>query len=136
MFKSPLKVYGEYLIDPQAAAASITGTNVVRAGKSMSGLEVVVCVEGEDEITCAVGDTVTISLLHAQDGETFIAMPEWEQAITAPEDDPTATSVVFAPGSVIARMTLPYDCLPYIKGNLALSNPQGEISMFPSYLPR
>ncbi|MDL2267201.1 hypothetical protein LJC46_04340 [Desulfovibrio sp. OttesenSCG-928-G15] len=142
MYKSPLKVFGEYLVPKTAAAASIAGDNVVRAGKSMSGLEIVVCVEPSDSdpdvgFDVAVGDTVTISLLQSMDGETFVALPEWKQTIAAPEDDPTATTISARPGDIIARMTIPYDCMQFIKGNLAFSAaPVGNVSMFPAYLPR
>lgn len=141
MYKSPLKVFGEYLIEPQAAAASMPGGKVVRAGRSISGLEVVVCLEGDKNdpaaaVEQAVGDTITISLQHSLDGETFIALPSWEQTINAPKDDPAAVTVSFTPGSIMARLTLPCDCLPFIKGSLAMSNPLGKVSMFPAYLPR
>jgi hypothetical protein len=135
MRNSPLKVYGEYLIPVGPAAATMTGTNVLRAGKSMSGLEVVVC--AEDDFSLDAGESATISILHSQDGETFIALPPWEKTIAAPGDDPSASSADFKPGDILARMTLPVDCLPYIKGNLAFSAvPGGKVSMFPAYLPR
>ena len=131
MYRSPLKVYGEYLIPKSACAAGMTGTSVVRAGKS--GLEVVVCAEAGDDPDAGfgmdAGDSVTITLLHSQDGETFITMPAFSQTLEA--------QATFLPGDIIARMTLPHDCLPHIKGNLAFSTPPaGNVSMFPAYWPR
>ena len=61
MFKSPLKVHGEYLIAPCPLAAALTGTQAVRAGGSMSGLELLVCVEAAP-LTAQVGDAVTLSI--------------------------------------------------------------------------
>jgi hypothetical protein len=139
MFNSPLKVFGEYLIPKQALAASITGTNIVRAGKSMSGLEIVVCAEASNAdpdvgITIPATASVTLKPLHSQDGVTFVALPECKVTITA--------STAFAPGEIIARMTLPYDCMPFVKCSLAYtpetsgSVPAANISVFPAYLPR
>ena len=139
MLKSPLKVYGEYLIPKTALAASITGTNVVRMGRSMSGLEIVVCAEPSTAdpsvgVTIPAGASVTIKAFHSQDGETFIALPENKQTM--------AESTTFQPGEIIARMTIPYDCLPYVKASLAYtvqtsgSVPTANVSVFPAYLPR
>lgn len=143
MFKSPLKVFGEYLIPKTAAAATLTGTNVVRAGKSMSGIEIVVCIEeyntpGATPVNLTVGNTVTITISNSQDGTTFTALPAWADKVKAPEKNPTATTIPAKPGTIIARMTLPYDCKPYIKGNLAFGGtaPACNVSMFPAYLPR
>lgn len=147
MFNSPLKVYDEYLIEPADVSAAMAGTNVVRAGESLSGLEVVVCVEpsaADPEVgfDLKVGTEVSILLQHSQDGETFIALPEWNQTVAAPKDDPAATTITAAPGTIIARMTLPSDCLPFVKGNLEFAAgsggavPTGRVSMFPAYLPR
>ena len=145
MYRSPLKVHGEYLIgdkDGVQAAANMPGNQIIRAGKSLSGLEIVVCANGtaadpEAAFSLEVGACLTISVKHSQDAETFIALPPWEAGIAAPEDAPTALSVEFRPGDIIARMTLPYDCLPYIKGDLAFSAPPaGKLSMFPACLPR
>lgn len=134
MYNSPLKVYGEYLVPKGAAATTMTGTNVVRAGRSMSGLEIVVCTEPSTSdpdvgLTVASGASVTIKLKHSQDGTTFVALPDFAKTFSA--------ATVFKPGEIIVRMTIPYDCMPYIKGDLAFSTaPTGNVSMFPAYLPR
>jgi len=134
MFRSPLKVYGEYLIPKAAAEGSMTGSNSVRAGKSMSGLEIVVCAEASDAdpevgLTVAAGTSVTIRIKQSQDGEVFIALPDCAKSF----DEES----VFLPGEILARMTLPSDCLLHIKGDLAFSAaPEGNVSMFPAYLPR
>jgi len=134
MFRSPLKVYGEYLIPPADAEESMNGDNIVRAG-GMSGLEIVVC--AEEAFSMDAGETATIAVLHSQDAEIFVAMPPRTQAITPPEHDPEATAVSFKPGDIVARMSLPYDCLPYIKGKLEFSAPpSAKVSMFLSLLPR
>jgi hypothetical protein len=140
MYKSLLKVFGEYLIPKTALAASIAGSNVVRMGRSMSGLEIVVCAEGttadpeNGSITVPVGASVTIKAKHSQDGVTFIALPEFKATMAA--------ATTFTPGEIIARMTIPYDCMPYVKADLAYTVeasgtlPAGNVSVFPAYLPR
>lgn len=132
MYKYNLRVHGEYLIKDKALPKGATenGTDVIRAGKSMSGLEVVCAAKGD--VSLAADSTVTINLLQSMDDETFIALPtKAEQVISAEKTS-------FEDGEVIARMTLPSDCMPYIKGNLATDDAaaSGNFDLFLAYLPR
>jgi hypothetical protein len=106
----------------------------------MSGLEIAVCAEGtasdpeNGTITVPAGASVAIKAYHSQDGVTFIALPEFKVTMAA--------ATTFSPGEIIIRMTIPYDCLPFVKADLAYtvqtsgSVPAGNVSVFPAYLPR
>lgn len=132
MYKYNLKVNGEYLIKGAALPrnAIVNGANVVRAGGSMSGLEIICAAKGA--VTLAAGSEVAIHVLHSQDDETFIALPV--QGLAAVSAGKTA----FEDGEIIARLTLPYDCLPYVKANLGTNDAAagGSFDLFLAYLPR
>lgn len=132
MYKYKLRVNGEYLIKDTALPrnAVVNGVKAVRAGKSMSGLEIVCAAKGA--VTLAAGSEVAINVLHSQDGETFIALPARGLAAIS------AGKTAFEDGEVIARLALPYDCMPYVKANLGTNDASagGSFDLFLAYLPR
>ena len=138
MYKKTLRVFGEYLIEGKAIPvnATHTGDKVVRAGKSMSGLEVVAVATvpaGGNPVSIPANATVTITVQQSLDSQVFIPLP------TKSETKIEAGKTTFEDGEVIARMTLPYDCMPFIKGNLttaAAPAATGNVDLFLAYLPR
>ncbi len=131
MYKYNLRVNGEYLIENAALPknATVTGTDMVRAGGG-SSLEIVCAAKGP--VTLTAGKEVSIRVLHGRDGENFAALPV-SATVTIQSGNTN-----FNDGDIIARLTLPYDCLPLIKANLATTDTAaaGNFDLFLAYLPR
>lgn len=132
MYKHNLKVCGEYLIKNSALPqnASQEGSNVVRAGGGICGLEIVCAANGAATLTA--GKNVSISALQSMDGDTFIALP------VAGQQSISADKTSFEDGEIMARLPLPSEAMPYIKASLTTDDAAatGNFDLFLAYLAR
>lgn len=132
MYKHTLRAYGENLIQNETVPqnTSFDGTRIVRAGSGMSGVEVLV--QAAAPVNFTAGKSMTLNLKHSQDGSTFIALP------TSAKNTFAAGNNGFENGDTIMRLTLPSDCLPYIKASIATDDTaaSGKVDVVLGYLPR
>lgn len=132
MYKHTLRVHGESLIQGEAVPKNtvFNGTSILRAGASMSGVEVLV--QANTPVSISAGKSLTLTLQHSQDGSTFIALPGIAKATFA------AGANTFEEGDTLLRFTLPSDCLPYIKAAIATDDAAagGNVNVVLGYLAR